>query len=140
MYPQRGHRPSEELQRLLDLTSQVSWRGPLSRSKSIARMDQATVAIAPNRPELSLGQDSMKFYDYSARGMPIVSTNWFAADTETPPGLRVANSAVDFARCVRLAAISDDLENQRRRDWAGEHTWTRRWGAWSNAVLGTRTD
>jgi glycosyltransferase involved in cell wall biosynthesis len=140
MYPQCGDRPSGELQRLLDLTSQVSWRGPRSRSESIACMDQATVAIAPNRPEHSLGQDSMKFYDYSARGMPIVSTRWFAADAEIPPGLMVAESAVDFARCVCLAAICDEHGAQRRRDWAGEHTWTRRWGAWSNAVLGTPTD
>ena len=140
MYPQCGERPSGELQRLLDLTSQVSWRGPLSRSESIARMDKATVAIAPNRPEHSLGQDSMKFYDYSARGLPIVSTSWFTPDTETPPGLRVADSATDFAGCVRHAAIRDEREAQRQQDWAGEQTWTRRWGAWSDAVLGTGTD
>lgn len=138
MYPGYGEAPSPALERLLDLREQVSWHGPLPREQAAWFLDRAAVAIAPNRPERSLGQDSMKFYDYAARGRPIVSTRWFPtfAGQELPPHLRIAETAADFAEAVSVAAVGLDGMSTTLRRWAHARTWVTRWPLWSQAVFG----
>ena len=136
-YQGLGEAPSEELKRLLDLGDRVRWHGPIARDAVLPMLDRAAVAIAPNRPEHSLGQDSMKFYDYAARGRPIVSTRWFdVVSTDHPPHLLLANTPREFARAVVDAAVQTEREAAERREWAAKHTWTERWPAWSSAVFG----
>jgi hypothetical protein len=135
-YPGLGGAPSSELRRLLDLAPRVAWHGPLAREQLTASLDRAAVAIVPNRREHSLGQDSMKLYDYAARGRPIVSTRW--CDTlisDGPPHLALAESAEDFAAAILAAAIEPTTFAAQRRRWAAERTWIARWPAWSTAVF-----
>jgi glycosyltransferase involved in cell wall biosynthesis len=138
MYPGRGAAPSPALERLLGRREQVSWHGPLPRDQAAGFLDRAAIAIAPHRPERSLGQDSMKFYDYAARGRPIVSTRWFPTSSgqELPPHLRVADTAADFANAVSAAASGLDDESETLRHWARARTWSTRWPLWSHAVFG----
>jgi glycosyltransferase involved in cell wall biosynthesis len=136
-YPKLGDRPDPELLDLLSLGERVRWHGPLERSAALPWLDRATVAVVPNRPEFSLGQDSMKFYDYAARGRPIVSTNWFDAERlDHPPVLLTADTPSSFAAAVLEAAAQPSSAVADRRAWAGRNTWASRWPAWSAAAFG----
>jgi glycosyltransferase involved in cell wall biosynthesis len=137
MYPGLGDEPSDDLRRLFDLTGRVRWRGPMARDAVIPLLDRAAVAVVPNRPEHSLGQDSMKFYDYAARGRPIVSTRWFQSDSaDRPPHMLLADTPLEFAQAVLAAERQTGAEAAARRDWAAARTWTHRWPEWSAAVFG----
>jgi glycosyltransferase involved in cell wall biosynthesis len=137
LYPRHGSAPSPELNELLSLGERVRWHGPMARDAAIPLLDQASVAVVPNRPERSLGQDSMKFYDYAARGRPIVSTRWFDGTTvESPPHLTLVSTAKAFAEAVAAAESEPASAAEERRRWAAEHTWDKRWPAWASAVFG----
>jgi glycosyltransferase involved in cell wall biosynthesis len=136
LYPGRGDRPDEELDALL-ARPDVRWHGALPREDVPAHLDAASVLILPNRPARSVGQDSMKLYDYAARGRPIVSTDWNPRMAETgPPHTLVAAAPEAFAAAVRSAAEEPAAHAQARRAWGAEQTWDARWPAWSAAVLG----
>lgn len=137
LYPGLGSRPSPELERLLELPGRVRWRGPMPRGDVLPLLDRASVAVIPNRPEHSLGQDSMKLYDYAARGRPIVSTRVLGDDDSArPPHTLIAEGAREFADAVLAAAGQSDSQSQARRDWVAQHTWSRAWPQWSEAVFG----
>ncbi|HEY5318440.1 MAG TPA: glycosyltransferase, partial [Solirubrobacteraceae bacterium] len=137
MYPGLDGQPARELRDLLGLGRRVVWHGPLPREQMIGVLDRGAVAIAPNRREHSLGQDSMKLYDYAARGRPIVSTPWRdALGADGPPHLSLAESAEELAAAILAAAAAPPAFAQESRLWAGEHTWGARWPAWSAAVFG----
>jgi glycosyltransferase involved in cell wall biosynthesis len=139
MYPGLGDHPAPELRDLLELGPQVTWHGPLAREEMIGVLDRGTVAIAPNRGEHALGQDSMKLYDYAARGRPIVSTPWEdALAYGGPPHLALGSSADELAAAIIAAASEPPEFAAGRRRWASEHTWRARWPAWSAAVFGRR--
>ena len=74
-----GARSSPHL--LADHAPRVSWHGVLTREALPRPIDGAAVALMLNRRERSGGQDSMKLYDYAARGAAIVTTR-FAAGLE----------------------------------------------------------
>jgi glycosyltransferase involved in cell wall biosynthesis len=135
-YPRHGNHPAPDLQKLLDLADRVRWHGPMPRALAIEFLDRAAVAVVPNRPERSLGQDSMKFYDYAARGRPIVSTRWFDGGAgESPPHLELASTASEFADAVTAAANQPQSAAEDRRRWAAGQTWRSRWKQWSDAVF-----
>ena len=135
-YPRSTDAPSRELRRLLAIGERVRWRGPQPRSEALRSLDRASVATVPNRPERSLGQDSMKLYDYAARGRPIVTTRWFDPDvTERPPHLLIADTPQQFAESVLAGSLQSPAQDADRRRWAAENTWSKRWPAWSAAVF-----
>lgn len=138
LYPGLGSEPAPELKRLLDQYGRrVRWHGQLERSAILPLLDGAAVAIVPNRPEHALGQDSMKFYDYAARGREIVSTRWFdPTQIDHPPRVHIAETAEAFAEAIQAAAATTTSADQRR--WASANTWEQRWPDWSDAVFGTR--
>jgi hypothetical protein len=137
-YPACGDAPGPELSALLDaLGPRVRWHGVVPRRELAAAIDRADVALLPNRPALSLGQDSMKLYDYAARGRPIVATPF---DPGLPvgagPRVRLAGTADATAAAV-VEATGESAERRReRRAWAERQRWDERWAAWSAAVFG----
>jgi len=136
-YPGLGSAPSRELLRLLDLSPRVVWHGPLSREQLIGMLDRGAVAVVPNRSEHSLGQDSMKLYDYAARGRPIVSTPWRTGLAAIgPPHLAIAASAEEFAAAILAASAEPAAFGKQRRHWAAGHTWNARWPSWAAATFG----
>jgi glycosyltransferase involved in cell wall biosynthesis len=137
-YPGFQEQPGPELARLLsEHAGRVRWHGVLPRESLSAAIDHAAVALVLNRPESSSGQDSMKLYDYAARGRPIVSTR-FSADLEKegPPHLRLVSDAAELADAVRSAREEASEWAEQRRRWAEERRWSARWPAWSRAVFG----
>jgi glycosyltransferase involved in cell wall biosynthesis len=138
MYPGYSDGPAPELEQLLGLHQRVRWHGPMSRERSTEVLDRAAVAVVPNRRERSLGQDSMKFYDYAARGRPIVTTDWRdGIEQEGPPHVLVARTPDEFVRGVLAAARQRPEAASDGRRWAAQNTWNQRWVAWSRAVFGS---
>jgi hypothetical protein len=110
----------------------VREHGTIARSHVGSALDGADVAILPNDPAISAGQDSMKLYDYAARSRPIVATTAGVSET-TPEHLFLASSAAEFARCVHDAF---GLESAANRRWVQGHTWSDRLTPWLTAILG----
>ena len=79
----------------------------------------------------------MKLYDYAARGRPIVVTRRSATPVATAVGVRVATTPEQLAAAVLDAVGEPERAASVRRAWAADQSWTTRWAAWSNAVLGS---
>jgi len=109
----------------------------LPRASLSAAIDRAAVALVLNRPERSVGQDSMKLYDYAARGRPVVTTRFSERLVEEgPPHLRVAEDARQMAEAI-LASLREPAPwAAERRRWAEERSWASRWPGWSAAIFG----
>jgi hypothetical protein len=137
-YPGCGDAPGPELRTLLQAHgARVRWHGVVARSELAAAIDGGDVALLPNRPELSLGQDSMKLYDYAARARPIVATPFDPAlAADRPPHVRVAAGAAAMAAAIAAAAGEPQARRAERRAWAEGQRWEERWPAWSRAVFG----
>jgi len=138
-----GHRdrPAPELVSLLDRArGRVWWHGPVERDGLAAALDRATVLIAPHRAQQARGQDSMKLYDYAARGRPIVSTPGAlgSGDHVAAAGVVEAHDAEEFARMVCWASQRDP-SRAPSREWAVANAWESRWSAWERAAFGEAT-
>ena len=137
-YPGLQERPSPELLSFVaQYAPRLHWHGVLPRDRLAAAIDEADVALVLNRPELSAGQDSMKLYDYAARGRPVVTTR-FANDLEMngPPHLRIADDARAMAEAVVASVREPAAMGSARRRWAEGQRWSARWPAWSAAAFG----
>jgi glycosyltransferase involved in cell wall biosynthesis len=137
-YPGFQELPGPELSRLLsDYTPRVRWHGVVAREALSAAIDHAAVALVLNRPERSLGQDSMKLYDYAARGRPIVTTRFSPQlDESGPPHLRVVDDAREMAEGILASREEEASWPGDRRRWAEEQRWISRWADWGAAVFG----
>jgi hypothetical protein len=137
-YKGRRDQPAPPLTKLLgEFTGRVRWHGVVSREELASRLDNARVLLLPHRPLGAVRGDSMKLYDYAARGRPIVSTHWADDLQETaPPGTYFADSAEQFVEAVARAADDDPRDVALRRRWAETHRWASRWDAWAQAVFG----
>jgi hypothetical protein len=137
-YPGCQERPGPELARLLsEHGPRVRWHGAVDRGELSQAIDRAAVALILNRPELSRGQDSMKLYDYAARGRPIASTPFAPRLSEQgPPHMRVAGDARELATAVLAGFEEPDAFAHERRAWAERERWDARWEQWSRAIFG----
>jgi hypothetical protein len=137
-YAGRGGSPSPELAELLErFAGRVAWHGVVERDELAGKLDAARVLLLPHRRAGAVTGDSMKLYDYAARGRPIVSTAWAdGLETVGPPGLILAESAPAFVEAVRASGEHDPGDPAARRRWARQNTWAARWPDWAAAVLG----
>jgi hypothetical protein len=137
-YPRAQERPGPELLRLFSACApRVRWHGVLRREALSAAIDRADVALVLNRSELSQGQDSMKLYDYAARGRPIVTTRFSERLLQDgPPHTRVAEDAREMADAIRASRCEPWSWVEDRRRWAEQQRWALRWSTWSEAVFG----
>ena len=138
-YAGRGSEPGPELVSLLERAdNRVSWHGAVSRTVAASVMDAAEALLMPNSGNRSRGQDSMKIYDYAARGRPILAAAASVQGTfEMPPHTYVADSAQELARLVAQARIEPAHFREARRAWASEQTWESRWPAWEQVLFGS---
>lgn len=136
-YAGSGDRPAPELTRLLESTSgRVRWHGIVARDRLAGALDSADVLVVPNRDQ-ARGQDSMKLYDYAARGRPVaVTTASLDGAAQTPPHVMAADGADELAEVILAAAAEPEGNAGERRRWAEEQTWSARWAAWSGALFG----
>jgi glycosyltransferase involved in cell wall biosynthesis len=133
-YPGSGEQPGAELRELLGLLGErVAYHGVVERSRVAAAIDAADVACLFNRAGESAGQDSMKLYDYAARGRPIVASVPLRADPAVC--VRVATGARELAAAV-IEGFAEPADAAReRRAWAEGQRWERRWEQWARAAL-----
>jgi glycosyltransferase involved in cell wall biosynthesis len=135
-YPGRGNRPGSELRGLLDaFPDRVTWHGVVSRAAVPFAIDGADVTLLPNRPAFVGGQDSMKVYDYAARGRPIVATT-DGGHIDGAVAARCASTPEALAIAIIDAAEEPASARAARRAWAATQRWKVRWPAWSAAALG----
>jgi hypothetical protein len=139
-YAHRGDRPSAELAALLARPDgRVRWHGPVARARVAEVLDSADVLLLPNRA-LSRGQDSMKIYDYSARGRPIVATvGSVDGISERPPHMRIGATPSEIAVQVREATDEPRQWTTERIAWAQNQTWESRWPAWADVLFDRQT-
>jgi Glycosyl transferases group 1 len=138
-YAGASGRPSEGLQRLLARPRrQVTWNGVVPRARLAETLDRGDVLLIAHKGQQSQGQDSMKLYDYAARGRPVVATSGSLPRPEgRPPHVLVSDTGPGLAAAV-LATESEPREApQDRVDWAAANVWSRRWPAWWDAVVGS---
>ena len=135
-YSRRGDRPSAELGDLLARPDgRVRWHGPVARAHVAEVIDSADVLLLPNRA-LSRGQDSMKIYDYSARGRPVVATVASVDGiSERPPHMRTGSTLAELAEQVRETTDEPQQWATDRIDWAQNQTWESRWPAWADVLF-----
>jgi glycosyltransferase involved in cell wall biosynthesis len=137
-YRGQGERPGAELEGLLhSLGERVHWHGVLQGREFAAAMDAADVLVVPHRREGAVTGASMKFYDYAARGRPVVSTRWTdGVEDLGAPHLYLADTAEEFAAAV-LEAVAESFDYElERRAWAERNTWEARWDSWEEAIFG----
>src|SRR5581483_8854826 len=134
----RGEAPGEELERLLRAhPDRVALHGVVDRPRLAAAIDTGSVAVIFNRSDQTKGQDSMKLYDYAARGRPIVSTRFSnTLDAEAPPHLHLADTPDEVLAALRASLDEPPAYATDRRRWAEGHSWDARWAAWSRALFG----
>jgi hypothetical protein len=137
-YAGRGSDPGEELSELLGRRSdRAAWHGAVPRDLLAGVLDAGDVLVIPHQRRGAVDGDWMKFYDYTARGRPVVTTP--STDTLAamlPPHTFVAATAAEFAAAVREAAHEPAEYASTRRHWAEANAWETRWPAWSRAVFG----
>ena len=131
------NQPGPELGALLTaFAGRIAWHGTVSRQDLASRLDAARVLLLPHRLVGAVRGDSMKLYDYAARGRPIVSTLWVDDLRETaPPATYIAEAGEPFADAIRRAMDDDPRNAELRRAWAVENSWSSRWHAWAQAVF-----
>jgi len=137
-YAGHADAPGEELRQLLEAHPvRATWEGVARPTELVGVLDGADVLVLPNRSSLSTGQDSMKLYDYCARGRPIVATRLDRAGTATQaPHVRWTASAREFADAIRCASEEDPKLAADRVRWAARQTYAARWPQWAAAVFG----
>jgi hypothetical protein len=94
-------------------------------------LDRARVLIAPHRVRFAAGQDSMRLYDYAARGRPIVCTPGALGSPDHIAGAAVleAETPAEFALAVARAADEPAQAGEHRRAWLAGNSWASRWPA-----------
>ncbi len=101
--------------------------GPVYPPRLEAALATSAVGLIPHTvDDYTLSQDSMKAWDYLARGMAIVATP--VPPATTVPGLaRVADEPTAFGQAV-VDALRDREQHgpEARRALAARHTWRRR--------------
>jgi hypothetical protein len=137
-YAGQGSRPAAEMRNLLAWgDGRVSWRPAIERSALAEAIDGGDVGVLPHRIRYTRGQDSMKFYDYAARGRPVVSTTPLAENERPVAGaVTVAAGPLEFAQAVDAAASAPPTATGWLRRWAEERSWDARWEAWQKAAWG----
>ncbi len=138
-YAGRAGKPAAELDALIHRPDRrARWHGPVDPDQIPAVLDGADVLLLPSRAGFTRGQDSMKVYDYAARGRPMVLTS-AAADgaSELPPGTLVADDPIALADAVCDGAAEPESNAAERARWASQHSWSARWPEWSAALLGS---
>ena len=136
-YAGHGERPAPELTALLEAAGgRVRWRGTVPRERLGGALDSSDVLVIPNRDQ-ARGQDSMKLYDYAARGRPVaVTTASLDGAAQVPPQVLAADGAEALAEAIRCADREPAAHAGERRRWAEGQTWSARWPDWSRALLG----
>lgn len=123
--PSKGMR--QLLTRLQSENSNLRLLGQRHFSEVPGLLETFDVLISMKKADhTTAGNDSMKIYEYLATGKPIVSTSVSPAP-QFGDIIYVADTADEFACCVRQAVTENDLPKRTRRvEVARTHSWSLR--------------
>lgn len=133
-----GDRPGPALVELLDkYPLQTSYHGVIERSELRLAIDCSSVTVIMSKPRFTVGQDSMKLYDYYARGRPVVSSIPAPPSTvaDPPPHYLFARDVDGFIDALEVAHEEPPQHALDRRRWAERQTWSARWPSWSRCLF-----
>ncbi|MPQ99076.1 hypothetical protein GB931_14320 [Modestobacter sp. I12A-02628] len=110
--------------------------GELRREELPAVLDGASAGLVPDVAARALGQSSMKTYDYSSRGLPVVATaGHLEHSSDPPPHAYVVDGAAATAEALVAAGEEPAGWAAERVAWAAARTWRHRTDAWLAAAL-----
>lgn len=120
----------------LERLSNVTLYGEIPYELAPAFLEQMDVALIPFQSiPLIHACDPVKFYEYSAMGLPTVSTPMPELDRVRELVLSAATPTEFVEQLERAAGLAqDEAFCQRLRDFAGANTWQHRGEAFSNAL------
>lgn len=94
----------------------IVFKGTLSQTAIAQEAPHYDVALIPFRKSpLTLGVDPLKFYEYVAAGLPVVSSTIRALGTFGEDMVRIASTPQEFVSAVQDAMDTDSLELRRYR-------------------------
>jgi glycosyltransferase involved in cell wall biosynthesis len=104
----------------------IVFKGTLSQAEIAQKAPHYDVALIPFRESpLTLGVDPLKFYEYVAAGLPVVSSTIHALGAFGDDMVRLAATAQEFVSAVQNTLDTDSLElrryrvqSSRRFDWS----------------------
>ncbi|MDA9761977.1 glycosyltransferase [Desulfobacterales bacterium] len=117
---------AEALNRLCKLEN-IHFLGLKKYTKVPIYVKAFDICITPYRiTEETQNLSSLKLYEYSAMGKPIISTN-FKSARKVKKIIRIADSKEKFLRCIEDALLEKDPHLVfERRKYASSNTWDRR--------------
>lgn len=107
----------------------VTWLGELPATELGAHLAGAGVGLTPYADNaFNRASFPLKTLDYLAAGVPVVATDLPAVSWLNTELVTVGSGSDEFARQVQrvLAAPRDPADDERRRHFAGHHTWDAR--------------
>lgn len=94
----------------------IHFRGTLSQAAIAQLAPQYDVALIPFRESpLTIGVDPLKFYEYVAAGLPVVSSTIHALGAFDESMVRLATTPEEFISAVQKTVDADSLELRRYR-------------------------
>jgi glycosyltransferase involved in cell wall biosynthesis len=104
----------------------IVFKGTLSQAEIAQEAPHYDVALIPFRDSLlTLGVDPLKFYEYVAAGLPVVSSTIHALGSFGEGMVRFASTPQEFVSAVQDTIDADSLElrryrveSSRRFDWS----------------------
>lgn len=106
--------------------SNIVFKGTLSQASIAQEAPRYDVALIPFRESpLTLGVDPLKFYEYVAAGLPVVSSTIHALEAFGKDLVRLVSTPEEFVSAVQDTLDTDSLElrryrvqSSRRFDWS----------------------
>ncbi|MFZ2412666.1 MAG: glycosyltransferase, partial [Candidatus Cryosericum sp.] len=94
----------------------IHFKGTLSQAAIAQLAPQYDVALIPFRESpLTIGVDPLKFYEYIAAGLPVVSSTIHALGAFDENMVRLAATPEEFVSAVQAAIDTDSLDLRRYR-------------------------
>ncbi|MCX6097904.1 MAG: glycosyltransferase [Caldiserica bacterium] len=104
------------VRRELAVHTNIVLKGTLSQTSIAQVAPQYDVALIPFRESpLTAGVDPLKFYEYAAAGLPVVSSTIHALGVFGEDMVRLASTPQEFVSAVQEAVDTDSLELRRYR-------------------------
>jgi glycosyltransferase involved in cell wall biosynthesis len=134
--PRHGHATMSQYGAMLDRPN-VQWVGAKDFDELPAYLAGASVGLLPyTRSRFNIGSFPLKTLEYLAAGLPVVATDLPAIRWLDCEDIAVSNDPTEFARHVDWLVKQgrDRTGDDRRRQFAAEHTWAKRASAFAGVI------
>jgi glycosyltransferase involved in cell wall biosynthesis len=113
---------SDLAQRMPDTVSLLGSKAPPELPRYLKAADIGVMLYDRGRQEVYRGQNPLKLYEYSAAGLPVLSTAHDEFDTLRPPVMEIAREA-DISPAVETILTQIDNQKAAASAFAARHSW-----------------